>query len=321
MAMPRFARTLPLAALLLAPLAAGCKPDLGSPTSLVTGPRILAVRGTPAESKQGGSVTYDLLAVDVTGTNPTPDIGWAICTEADPPAEQNDVSDACLTIPDDGSPAPTYTANIPNNACMVFGPQSPTPKKGQPAARPADPDTTGGYYQPVKADWESAGQLAFALERITCPLISAPSADAAQFAASYTPNNNPTLANLVLDPYGSVTILYTAGQASPGPAAVSAGQTLTIQADFTADSAETFLFWDVVSLTLIDQRESLRVSWFATGGSFEHDAGGRAADDTATFTDNTWTAPTTPGTVYLWAVLNDSRGGVDFASAQINVTP
>ena len=318
MAMPRLALAVSMSAL----LAVGCKPNLGSPTSLVTGPRILAVRGTPAESKQGASVTYDLLAVDVTGTNPAPDIGWALCTQPDPPAEQNDVSDACLGVPDDAGPSTTFTAKTPINACMLFGPQTPPPMKGKPPARPADADTTGGYYVPIRASWESVGQVAFELERVTCPLVAAPSTDAATYASTYVPNNNPTLQDLVLDPYGSVTVLYASGQsAPPAPATVSAGQSWTIQADFTADSAETFLYWDVVSLMLASQRESLRVSWFATGGSFQHDATGRTADDTATFTDNSWTAPTTAGPVYLWAVLNDSRGGVDFASMQINVTP
>ena len=38
-------------ALAVAGLLGGCKPDLGSPPSLVTSPRILAVRGTPAEAR------------------------------------------------------------------------------------------------------------------------------------------------------------------------------------------------------------------------------------------------------------------------------
>ncbi len=76
-----------------------------------------------------------------------------------------------------------------------------------------------------------------------------------------------------------------------------------------------------MTLTLDMQRESLRVSWFATGGAFAHDVTGRAQTDTETFTQNVWTAPESPGPVYLWAVLRDDRGGVDFAAAEIDVTP
>ena len=310
---------LPLA---VAFLGTGCKPDLGAPPSLVTGPRILAVRGMPPEAGQGSAVTYDLLAVDVTGTVAAPDVGWLQCLQPDAPAEVNDVSAACLAEPDDAGPSPTFMANIPSNACMLFGPETPSPMPGQPPQRPADPDTTGGFYQPIRATWQSAGLVAFALERISCPLVQAPSPDATQFAMNYVPNNNPTLADLVFDPTGANTALYTAGQASPPqPAVASAGKTYTLQADFSADAAETFLYWDLVSVMLVDQRESLRLSWFTTNGAFDLDTTGRTSADLATFTQNTWTAPTAPGLVHFWFVLNDSRGGVDFASADIVVMP
>jgi hypothetical protein len=303
---------------------AGCKPNLGAPPSLVTGPRILAVRGMPPEAAEGGPVTYDVLAVDATGTVAAPDIGWLQCLDPDPPAEVNDVSNACLAEPDDAGPSPTFMADIPTNACMLFGPETPSPIPGQPPQRPADPDTTGGFYQPIRATWQSAQLVAFALERITCPLVQAPGPAATQFAMDYVPNNNPTLADLVLDPTGTDTVLYTAGQpALPQNVTASAGKTYTLQADFTADSAETFLYWDIVSLMLVQQRESLRVSWFATDGAFDLDTTGltSAQTETETFTQNSWTAPTTAGPVYFWAVLNDDRGGVDFAAAEIDVTP
>jgi len=306
--------------------AAGCKPDLGAPASLVTGPRILAVRAMPPDATPGvDMVTYDALTVDVTGTVASPAIDWAQCLEPDPPAFPNDVSDACLTVPDDTTaPAPTFSAIPDINDCSVFGPDTPPPKKGQPPQRAADPDTTGGYYQPIRARWESDGGpvLAFALERIICHLANAPVVEAGEFASTYTPNQNPTLADLTLDPAGAAIQLYAAGQAAPPPAAtIAPGQPVILQADFGADSAETFPVWDVISLALVQQRESLRVSWFATGGGFEHDATGRTSEETETFTQNVWTAPDTAGPVYFWAVLRDSRGGIDFAAAEIDVTP
>ncbi|HVV51704.1 MAG TPA: hypothetical protein VHO06_18695 [Polyangia bacterium] len=313
-----FARALLVAGL----LAAGCKPDLGAPPSLVTGPRLLAIRGTPPEASEGGAVSYDVLAVDVTGTVAAPDLGWLQCLDPDPPAEVNDVSNTCLGEPDDAGPTPTFMADLPTDACMLFGPETPSPVPGKPAQRPADPDTTGGFYQPIRASWQSAGLVAFALERITCPLVQAPGPAATQFAMQYLPNTNPTLADLVLDPSGASASLYTAGQTAPPPAAtVAAGTKVTLEADFTSGSAETFLYWDIVALALVQQRESLRVSWFATGGAFDLDTTGRTSAETETFTQNGWTAPTTPGPVYFWTVLNDSRGGVDFAAAEIDVTP
>ena len=305
--------------------ALGCKPDLGMPQSLIVGPRFLAVRGVPPEASEGGMVTYDALVVDTNGTVTNPTMGWAQCLIPDPPANGNDFSSGCLSIPDDTTaPSPTFTAPLPADACTLFGPETPPPVKGQPPTRPADPDTTGGFYQPVRASWQTDGgpELAFALERITCPLANAPTDVAGQFASNYVPNNNPVLADLVLDAGGAATSLYTADQATAAqPATVSAGQKVTLQADFSADSAETFLVWNVVTLTLDMQRESLRVSWFATGGAFAHDVTGRGQTETDSFTQNVWTAPATPGPVYVWTVLRDDRGGVDFAAAEIDVTP
>lgn len=63
---------------------------------------------------------------------------------------------------------------------------------------------------------------------------------------------------------------------------------------------------------------AMRVSWFATGGTFDADKTGRAEDDPATTSDNLWTAPS-PGVVHLWIVLRDSRGGVDWASYDLVV--
>jgi hypothetical protein len=318
--------TLSLASLLITAglIGAGCKPDLGAPISLVSGPRLLAIRGMPPEVAESGAVAYDALAVDVTGTVFAPAIGWAQCLAPNPPANGNDVSSACLGIADDAGPAPTFTATLPADDCTLFGPETPPPKKGQPPTRPADADTTGGYYQPIRAVWSSdAGDLpSFALERILCRLANAPVDAAGQYASNYVPNTNPQLADLLLDPAGAATPLFSAGQtAPPTPGVVGAGQKLTLQADWNPASQETFLVWDVVALSLVMQTESLRLSWFATAGQFEHDATGRSATETESFTENTWTAPTTAGPVHLWIVLRDNRGGIDFAEAEIDVTP
>jgi hypothetical protein len=307
-------------ALAVAGLLGGCKPDLGSPPSLVTSPRILGVRGTPAETQPaptGAMVTYDALIVDVDGRVATTDIGWALCKEPHPPAESNIVSSACLAIPDDTS-GDVFAAPVPGDACTNFGP-SPS----MPGARPADPDVTGGYYQPVRATWHgSAGdETAFALERVLCRIGSiAPPDVAGKYASDYVPNSNPILSSAVLDPDSTAMTLFTAAQTTPPPpAVVAAGQVVTLQADWTDGTAEGFLVYDIASHTLVTQREALRLSWFATAGVFLHDRSGRGDTETETFTQNVWTAPPTPGLVHLWLVLRDSRGGVDFAEAQIDV--
>jgi hypothetical protein len=57
-----------------------------------------------------------------------------------------------------------------------------------------------------------------------------------------------------------------------------------------------------------------------TGGELAFDATGRTSTETDAFTRNVWTAPTTAGPVHLWVVIRDSRGGLDFAEAEIDVT-
>jgi hypothetical protein len=63
----------------------------------------------------------------------------------------------------------------------------------------------------------------------------------------------------------------------------------------------------------------MRVSWYASGGSFVDDRTGRPDTDLGTNTDNIWTAPDAPGTVTLWAVLRDSRGGMTWKAYRVVV--
>jgi len=79
--------------------------------------------------------------------------------------------------------------------------------------------------------------------------------------------------------------------------------------------------WDLASRMLVTHRESLRVSWFASAGSFTKDTTGRGEEEPELFARNDWTAPQESGAVHFWMVLRDSRGGVDFRETTIEVTP
>ena len=99
------------------------------------------------------------------------------------------------------------------------------------------------------------------------------------------------------------------------------GSLVTFEARWDPAVQETFKVYDLTTHVLVDQTESLRLSWFATAGQLEHERTGRTADEVGTaFTRNLWRAPSTPGLVHVWMVLRDSRGGVDFASAEIEVS-
>jgi len=326
--MPRRRCHLLAACLIVAAAAApACKPDLGSPTSLVVGPRILAVRGAPPEVAAAADVTFDALAVDPAGTIAAPSLRWSFCHQPKPPAEANAVSIDCLKAPDDAGPAPTFMTTMPSGAqdpCQLFGPQTPPVQPGQLPIRPRDPDVTGGFYQPLRVvlDADGGSDTAFELERVTCPLANAPIDATRVFNTTYTPNQNPLIGQVTADPAGVAAVLFMPGAPPPAaPASVVPGLKVTFEVSWADASAESFPVWDVASRMLVTHRESLRVSWFATAGAFARDTTGRAEDELETFSDNDWTAPSDAGTVHFGVVLRDSRGGVDFGAFDVLVSP
>ena len=274
---------------------AACEPSLDQRLAIVKEPRVLAIVSAPAEVKPGASASYSIVVGSPDGAVAAVP-AWSLCTAPKPPTEDNAVSAACTDDPDALAPiatAPTATATIPTNACMLFGPDVPPG-----GFRPRDPDPTGGYYQPVAAD--ATGELAFGFTRITCNLAGAPPDVAHDYQTMYVANENPTLAVDV-------------------PPTIAAGSTVTITASWPADAAEAYLYYDPQSQTLVTRREAMRVSWFATGGTLPVDASAVAEDDPATSLSTTWRAPSTPGPAYLWIVLRDSRGGIATQAVAVTI--
>jgi hypothetical protein len=291
--------------------AAGCKPDFGTPASLVTDKRILAVRAEPPEVRPTMAATFTALVVSPDGTETAPAIDWALCRAPKPLDENNVVSSACVSsdanVMSVGATGPMVRAAVPSDACALFGPDPPPQMPGMPPLRPRDPDVSGGYYQPLRL---VAGMVdGFALERVTCDLARAGADLAVQYAATYTANTNPTLTPLAATLNGAVLPLDQ----------IPAGKTIDLGVGWPPESVETFPVFDVAAAALVPHRESMRVSWFATAGSFAHEVTGRSEDETATTTTDGWTAPSTPGPVHLWVVLRDSRGGIDYASYELVV--
>jgi hypothetical protein len=345
-----------------------CKPSVGSPISLIGGPSILAVKSVPAEVDPQGNlfptatVTYEALAVDLSGRVPGPsaDIAspllWATCIQPKPPTETNSVSSDCLDetkLPGTQGESPTtYTADAPSNACALFGPTTPPVQQGQSAISPRAADVTGGYYLPIRVELLVPVSLrygemttpnsivGFQLQRIQCGLAGAPGWAIRQYNAAYTLNNNPVISSLTIQQPGSVPVVAPQSGTAGSPIKVANGQTISLTANWPADSVEIYPVWDVINLVLVKHTEAMRFSWYATGGSFEHDTTGVDGTETGTFStdDNTWkptatgtTAPQTftdntwkpdaSGLVHMWLVLHDSRGGTDFAAYDFTVTP
>jgi len=330
--------------LLLLCLGFACKPAVGPPISQISGPAILVVKGTPAEVDPHGAdttVAYEALAVDASGRVPGPGPGvdissplsWATCDKPKPPTENNSVSTSCLdetALPGVvGNSDKTYSAPVPYEACSLFGPTTPPTT---PPIRPRDADVTGGYYLPIRVELLVPQALqrpdmtfpdslvAFQLQRIFCGLAGAGRDDIVKYGA-YKLNNNPVLTVLNVGQPSLGPVDVPVSSATVASIAVGAGQTITLAANWSEDSAEPYMAFDVIQRVLVDHpREAMRVSWYATGGTFEHDITGRTEDETENFAENTWKSDAA-GLVHMWLVLHDIRGGTDFAAIDITVGP
>lgn len=284
---------------------AACTPDLGDPASLIQAPRILAVRSEPPEAAPSEPVHLQLYAVTPEGDVTDANAEWAFCDVPKPPVENNTVSERCLTgagRPIDGRGL-SASAQIPDDACSLFGPQLP-PQAADEPLRPRDADATGGYYQPVRVRFH--GLTAIGLVRIRCGLASAPQDVSAAYRAQYIPNQNPGVADL-------------RAESATGPLSWSdlpGDETLTLRLSLDESAAEPFVLFDPVDQALHTIREQLRVSWFCTDGSFSQAT--TAAQDDRTVS-NQWRTPAQAARPTLWAVLRDSRGGVAVISRSVRV--
>lgn len=293
------------AAVALAASCPSCKPDLGARESLITDTRILAVRGVPPEVPPGEAVRFDLLVATPSGPIDKPVASWGFCSSAKLLTENGAASAACLqqggVRPLADGPSAIEVA-MPINACSLFGPDISSAD-----FRPRDPDITGGFYQPLRVTVFDRNTIvqAFGLERIRCT-IAAGAQIATEFGKSYSANNNPELLPLTAD--------------VPLDQPIPRSRRIVLRASWPATSAETFALYDVAEQRLVNRRESLRASWFATAGAFDADRTGREESDLETFTENGWTAPYDAArTVHVYVVLRDARGGVAFTTKDLTL--
>jgi hypothetical protein len=220
----------------------------------------------------------------------------------------------------------------------------------QTQGRPTDADSTGGYYQPVMVDVGTGGDQIPTLgeTRITCGLAGSTSEQFAAYNERTRTNENPHLADVIVT---SLEDAELTREDAAEPLAAPASKSLTLRASWPAcpseascgdgvcspgetiqdcpddcsrpvgcGGSEAFAYLDPETHVLVARHESMRVSWFATRGSFNTDHSGRPESEfTETSSDNAWTAPKEPGPVFMWVVLRDDRGGVDWQSFKVNV--
>lgn len=327
----------------------GCKPEFDDRTSSLERLRVLAVRSDPPEAQPGTEVRLSALVADEQGAFADKPIDWAFCTKPRPLDEPNAVSIKCFAGEADWivplGIAPSVTGTLPNNACRQFGSDVPEPKEGEPPGRPADPDPTGGYYQPARLLVDGGDVKALGQTRLVCGLPGATREVAQDYRRFYRLNTNPSIASLELLVAGA-----SAAIDPKKPIAVAPGSKVTFRVHWpdcpastrcgdgicgddedvtscNADcatvigcgGAEKYLQYDLVGLELRPRRESMRVSWFSNAGSFDQDRTGRDEGELETSADNVWTAPKAAGPVPVIVVLRDARGGVDWSGFTVVV--
>jgi hypothetical protein len=281
----------------------GCEPTFDRPPTLIEAPAVLAVRSDPAEAAPGATVTLRASLAGQTGPIDDAAADWAFCTRARDVAENTPVAQDCLEetaawiVPIAAGATGAVTATLPPDGCANFGSEPPPPPAGQDPIRPADPDATGGYYQPVRVTVRGPEPLvAFGRVRISCALPSAPADIVREFRERYVANRNPGLVDL--------------------RAVEERGREVRLRAEWGVADAETFVVHDRREAELDEAVESLRVSWFSTSGAFATDR--TSADGSSPASENVLFLQG-PGSVHVWAVVRDPRGGMDWRSLVVEV--
>lgn len=335
----------------LAAMATGCVPQLEDTSSRVLGPRVLAVRATPAEAEEGETVVLEALwssPNDGSGAA----VDWAICRDRKPLAELGPVSPRCLAREGDWLVASgtglSVEATIPDDACRLFGPSPPEAEGGQPAGRPVDADPTGGFYVPVRVaapDGAGGEETTIAEVRVTCGAAGTTRDQAAELRQRHRVNQAPHVAlevyrsdGTLAFPSGDREILVAPGErvslvarwdACPlrdvcGDGVCGIDESATDCSDdcrtpVGCGGAERYVRFDRATRTVQAARESMSVSWLATGGRFDRARSGVASDDVADGSQNGWQAPHEASEQRLWAVVRDDRGGTTWVEATLRV--
>lgn len=332
-------------------LVPSCVPEFTDDVSQVEEFRVLAVRADPAEVRPGGRVGLSVLWATPEGeTVAEEDVSWGLCSQKKSLTELGPVAPECLNDFGDeesevllslGTGSQVETT-VSRDVCRFFGPLAPPTEPGSMVSgRPADPDVTGGFYQPVLVGLEEAtvGSI-----RLLCGPSGLSVSELITFNRGYRPNEHPAFKSVTLretenseevEPEETLSVARGKSigiratwalcpeQAECGDGLCTAGENSTDCAEDCATDpvgctgAESYLLADIEYRSTVTQKENLSVAWFATSGAFETSV--TDDSDDRGYTENLWTAPDSKGTAKLWLVLRDDRGGVTWRTIQVDV--
>jgi len=347
-------RLRPYAALGLLAFTSACVPDFDTDLSKLIEPRILAIASDPAETQSTQQLTLSALVAVPEGQT-TPRIAWTMCLARKPLTELGPINPVCLA-PDDGSGAvlelghgSSITTTLDKDVCKLFGPQRPSPAGGESAGRPADPDVTGGFYQPFVASL--GGQTTLGSVRLDCDLANVDRDQTIEYRQRYRVNENPRIASIA-------RVIGTGGETLPAeddtPLSLTRGSATRLRVSWDECSgqsrcgdglctafedqsscaqdcsgtlrgctgAEPYVWYNRERERVEARREGVSVAWYASRGHFEDEQTGLDEAQTAaqSSTENTYFAGSEPGPATLWLVIRDTRGGQSWAVRHVAVT-
>jgi hypothetical protein len=265
--------------------------------------RVLAIKAEPPEIPVGATTTLTSLVIDTAGRPLT--TSWWTCLVPPTSGSGLATSDSCLLPP----PQPFLTSVGSGDTVQVT----------MPNVSPKDlglPDFTAGFYLPIRASYADSVKSVDAVYRLRLGL-------------DLMPNHNPRFDGFFVvptGPDGGVTGPLEPLEESQPPELQPGGQ-LTLRATFFDGSAEleTIASGDPRNPTISMVPEALRVSWYATAGSFSEEVTSEERPDTV-FTADKRLPPIDSlgpqGTLIdLYMVGRDERGGTDWAHRVIKLVP
>lgn len=293
-------------------MGSGCVPTVDDDPSLVIDGQILAVQFSPAEAKPKAKSTVTALVVGSTEAEPA-DVAFDLCLARKALSELGPIAPECVAEdPSENDVTQLGTGlsvelTVPEAACRLFGPQRPPSEGGQPPGRPADPDATGGYYQPVVARLDD---IALGGLRLDCGLSGGSQEQVAEYNRSREDNANPEPTSLRIRVGGSSW------------KDVSTDSTLSVPRDTTIvfrsqwSEPEKYQLLSPETRTLEERREEYLASLYSTVGRFvEH----RVIPNSRHVAEAEWQSPTSKGVVDFWVVMRDGRGGVGWQTFSLEV--
>jgi hypothetical protein len=344
-----------LALLPLLAASTACVPDFDTDLSQLTAPRVLAVAATPAETQAQKPVTLTALVAVPEGQQ-APALDWTMCLSRKPLTELGPVNPRCLE-PDDGSGAVqalgqglSVSATLDKDVCKLFGPLRPSPVGGEGAGRPADPDITGGFYQPFAV--RLGGAVSLGAVRLDCDLANVNRDEALDYRKRYRVNENPSISEVAVV-RGDQLEPLEADAPTPFEIRVGARAQLRVSWDECSEEsrcgdglctafedsmscpddcagtlrgctgAEPYVWYDRESERVEPRREGISVAWYASRGHFEAEQTGldEAQAASSASSDNVYVAASEAGPATIWLVIRDTRGGQSWQVRHFRVTP